>query len=593
MSEDDNNFDLINIYDKDNIFDNTVVLGCFEEIESDMLLLIYSDCSELYSNAFKTKSNNISPYKQRFLSKLATPKKQIDVSYLKIAKLDLNNQKWKKIDYNDEYSKLNEDEIIIPSARIHFKTFLISNQKNDSKSNNSNILVIGGEDINGMCSDSYLLNTSTFIWTKIKDSNFSPRKHFSLSSINKYAIGYGGVVNSKSKGVDFSKENVSSDLFFINENEFLIHQITDDENLIRDDPGNLYGHSSVLVGEELFIFGGINVYKEDIDKIDEDNLAKNNFTNETPRKMKTNPSTSTTDYTSELSNKLYSFNISTLEWNLLLTDGSIPEPRAFHSTCKINDNSFIVYGGSPYELNQMVIQNFSYNDFKLFNIVDNIWFNIQLQNNISTKMLHCCFSTKAENVIVFGGLNNINDVVDNEELNINVNYDNSVIGNSSLVWYLKFKEEEKITYKNYEIDFDNKDFNKEEFMNNSEETINEIKDRVSIMKEIINNTENKINEINEDIEKKKEDNKKTDELGKTEDHLDNNNNNKREDMSINDQLFIDFNIVEKNIINKKNIYSNLLKEKVKGIMSFSQYVNLLNKDLLMSLDTVKHSKLMK
>jgi hypothetical protein len=441
----DNKF--IKIIESNNFFKSNFIISYCFKLRNDKILIIYND-SIILKNIIKSEIKAFN-YNKTI--------EKTENNNFQIAFLNIKDNSFEKIEVQN--TKDAPDASIFSNA-CDFDDYII---------------FFGGEGLNGFNEYMYILEfkNNIFKWTKNAfPSHLIKRKLFSLSKMHDYCICYGGLTENNT---------IKDDLFLINKDKFILLNSKEDD-IISDDPGKLYAHSSTLINNELFIYGGISLPSEE------------------------------DYYNLEISNKLYSLNLKTKEWNLILTDGQQPESKAYHSMIKINDDSFIIYGGSSIILSELTFQyNFS-DEIKLYSISNKSFYNLDLQIKLNGKFLNSILSDEDENIMLFGGLSSLNDLLANDkdiglnhipisEVDIENDYSN-IIKNTDTV-YLNFKDD-KIISKEFSFEYDSPDFDYNEFLAYSDEIISTMKDKVynfendnEIINEKINELTNQISQISQ------------------------------------------------------------------------------------------------
>lgn len=288
------------------------------------------------------------------------------------------NNKLKLIILNQAEEKWEIPSIINPNESPIERSFWKGCKFNDY------ILLIGGLNKSGYASSSYILHIiynslndiHEFKWQSVSydniHSSFLRRSFFSLSKLNSYALCYGGLENN----------NILDDFFLINKDKVIL--LDSKEENISDDPGRLYAHSSIILNNILYIHGGIFFN-------DNENLY-------------------------EVSDKLYSLNLTTKEWSIIMSNQS--DQRAFHSIVQLNEDSFVIYGGCQTVFNEIsglsYMKDYICKDFRIFSIITNQWYSINIDFPIDSRLFSSIISEKEENrqgkIIIFGGIVNMKEV---------------------------------------------------------------------------------------------------------------------------------------------------------------------------------------
>lgn len=358
---------------------------------------------------------------------------KINFAYLIISKSEL---KFEKINY----TLTDKIDSSLLNARFNFRI---------SKSG-PDILIYGGLNNNGeFFKDNLILNVSTNTismhnWNKEINLFF-----FSSCRLYNYDYCYGGINKNG---------NIEDKFFVLSINKVLF--LKD----LNNSPGKLFGHSSIFQDKEMYIFGGAREYNTNSNKkVKLINFMNNNDLN---------------DYSfSQISNNLYSYNFSTNNWQIINYQGDIPKERLFHSMCKINENSFLIYGGIS--LNNEIL-----NDFYCFLILDQIFVKIDLFQNsknltFSPRYFSATTCIESEYLIILGGVLKVKDQNTNDLLRIILKED--LFLHSSL----------------YNFNFDDPNFDKEEFKINAEEITKEIKTKVEEQENYHKDMTVEINDVND------------------------------------------------------------------------------------------------
>ncbi len=94
-------------------------------------------------------------------------------------------------------------------------------------------------------------------------------------------------------------------------------------------------------------------------------------------------------------NDLFIFDIDTKSWILPSVSGEIPAPRAGHTTTKIDESHFCVFGGG--------VPNMVFNDIYLFNILNNNWIKVKAALPIPDKRCGHSATKVDSKIFIFGG----------------------------------------------------------------------------------------------------------------------------------------------------------------------------------------------
>ena len=184
----------------------------------------------------------------------------------------------------------------------------------------------------------YVYHTTKYEW-KLISTNIAPynRTDFQWVKIdNKCSFLYGGVQSPSEKYYE--------DMWMFRYDGSNYFETEVNKDVIKDNiwveidqqgrtPGKLKAYSMIYHQGYLYLFGGL------------DNKGKN-------------------------SNKLYSFDIKSSEWELIQTKGNPPDERCYHEMSLINEETIVVFGGIKGTLNNYEIM---YNDLFLYNINDKVW----------------------------------------------------------------------------------------------------------------------------------------------------------------------------------------------------------------------------
>lgn len=142
-------------------------------------------------------------------------------------------------------------------------------------------------------------------------------------------------------------------------------------------PSHRYRHSSVVVGELLLVFGGINSDKERF-------------------------------------NDLYMFDLNMRRWSRIDTSSSIPQsPRSFHQAVAL-DGAMYVFGGASLsgklsDTCRLVTPEFQESDMVL-DVPRMDWVEIRpTPTGIEPRMSHICFAHNGDELFAFGGTNSTGD----------------------------------------------------------------------------------------------------------------------------------------------------------------------------------------
>ena len=310
----------------------------------------------------------------------------------------------------------------------------------------------------------YALNIKTFEWKQIIN-NIGPynRTEFKWIKIgDNLAYLYGGVSAPSPKFYDdmwmFNYDG--TDLFRPeNKKQIVIDNLWTEITQSGNSPGKVKAYAMEFNNPYLYLFGGINNKK---------------ITN----------------------NNLFRFNLLNNSWEKLNTQGTPPNPRAYHEMTLINHENMVVFGGIQGSINEIET---IYNDVFIYNIRENIWVapvigGIQPQPRIGFSL--CCnygYTKKGGNapyeIMLLGGSHIDTELNEKNKGFVKIFILTENDPNSKFFWTIK-----DIKYKEEEENDDN-------FLLQAEKNIYEYKEKISNLeldtrsKEIENEKmKNKIND---------------------------------------------------------------------------------------------------
>lgn len=412
--------------DDKNIFESNVILGTMIDIShlklhEQHVLFLYVDQEEFMQEVISSKVRTTSPLRSKM--KLSKGTGNPD-SFLGLAAFNSETKVLKKVATKNA-----------PQAFTFYDTALLG----------TNILVFGGEKNGELCSNCYSLDLRTLDWQKKEfeneknASNFLKRKHYSLSALSNYAICFGGIVDNMN-----NDDKVSKEMFIISLEYIFPMELTAENN--ENLPVKLFCHKSVVLGGCLFIFGGFTSVKDE----------KNNAL-ETPGKRQLR---------SSATSNLYSIDLNTRVSRLVTCNGTIPEPRGFHSMTIINEDSFLIHGGVSTYISNLTSQTQGYSDFMLFSVASSSWFMI----NVATppRFMGSILANEDENIYLFGGISSVSDLPLCNKLKLNTEKENeSCDEDLRSLWFFKFKEDPESLSQNYLFDYESPTFDKVDFLMNA------------------------------------------------------------------------------------------------------------------------------
>ena len=198
-------------------------------------------------------------------------------------------------------------------------------------------IILGNKAENLSVNEFFVMNTITYEWKQILSKVYpSERTDFTWNSINNNtSILFGGA----SSPSDFFYDDVwlfqydGSDLYVDSKKEISKSFWKKLPSKGKNQIGKIRAHSSEIIDNYLYIFGGID-----------------------PNKI--------------CHNQVYRYNFITYEWELIQTYGKPPIARCYHDMSSITKDFIFVYGGITGDLTNMKV---ILSDCFIFNVKDNVW----------------------------------------------------------------------------------------------------------------------------------------------------------------------------------------------------------------------------
>ena len=303
------------------------------------------------------------------------------------------------------------------------------------------IFIFGGYDNwkKEFTAQSYLVNIKMKFFEKINyynsfDSNNElplPRTYHSSNYDKEKNIIY--IYGGTDMNINHSKEDNFQSLWkfdLINKTWYKIHLEINSQQLIHD--GVPRGHTSILLNDKIYIFGGVSSFKKFLNNLNIINLKENRI--------------ESLDYNNE------SFK-----------NGCIPEPIAFHSAVLLDEKKILIHGGLDKRYNAInTCYIFYINEMKFDKI------NINLIPNLFGHKI--VMNSNKNKLYIIGGMDNFKYVGD-ESLIYKIERDQDFIFKKGKVEFFPMKNILEITLKN--------DLKEESFGETPEQCQNKIENNIN------------------------------------------------------------------------------------------------------------------